>query len=339
MTGKSRSLVFLISSFITSLVILLVALYHWQSLSWQMIQWQTALHRQMAVYMRQALDADLTTQAMLLGISFLYGIFHAAGPGHGKAILSTYLATHDSHLKRAMHISVGAALMQGLVAITLVTIITTLLGWTQRQAQQFGQSLDKYSFWLVALLGCYLAIRALIQLYTLVRHRPLKPTIQIKTIQSRTSHPQQKLFVHHHSVNPTMACSCGHAHAPDAQQLNQTDNWKTHLFMMLSMGIRPCTGALLVLVLAKSMNLYGLGISAVLLMSLGTAITVCLLAWFSHHMRQVTLRLLRHKADHTRWYAYTQTIVACIGGILLMMIGIGMAQSLAVQVSPFFRPG
>lgn len=336
---KKKSVVLVLISFLFSLTFLVIGLIYWQSLSWKIIQWQTALHREMAVLMRAALSADLKVQCLLLGLTFLYGVFHAAGPGHGKAILSTYLATHNSRLKRAMQISVGAAMMQGVVAILLVTVITTLLGWTQRQAQQFGQSLDKYSFWLVSLLGLYLSLRACHRLYTTWRHRPAISPIRIKSIAQKNQHQPRFTPYQTKTSSPMISCSCGHQHAPTPQQLNQAEDIKTQLIMMLSMGIRPCTGALLVLVLAKSLALYWLGIGAVLCMSAGTAITVCLLAWFSHHMRHLTLELLNQRKHSSRWLSYTTEVIALGGGLLLILLGNGMAHTMSVQVSPFFRPG
>lgn len=106
---------------------------------------------------------------------------------------------------------------------------------------------------------------------------------------------------------------------------------------MLTMGIRPCTGALLILVLAKSIGLFALGVTAVLLMALGTAGTVCLLAWFSHSMRHLAIRLLHHRTS-SYWLGYLLEIVSLLGGVLLILLGYGMAQAFAVQVSPFFRP-
>ncbi|MFB0975515.1 MAG: hypothetical protein QMB71_05330, partial [Tolumonas sp.] len=107
--------ILLLTGFLTLCGILLLALLHWQWLSWQILQWQGQLHRQMAVLLRAALTPSLETKLLLLGLCFLYGVFHAAGPGHGKAVLSTYLATHNSQLKRAMWLSLGAALMQAVV--------------------------------------------------------------------------------------------------------------------------------------------------------------------------------------------------------------------------------
>jgi nickel/cobalt exporter len=332
--------VLLLTGFLTLCGVLLAGVLHWQWLSWQMLQWQGQLHKEMAVLLRAALAPNLETKIILLGLCFLYGVFHAVGPGHGKAVLSTYLATHNSQLKRAMWISLGAALMQALVAIGLMTIVAALFGWTQIRAQQFGMQLDHVSFWLVALLGGYLSLRSIHRLVQLWRHRPAATKIKIQRIQpiyskfmvgTRNNLPTTHAHVH------TDACGCGHAHTPDIDQLNKAQDWRGQLAIMLTMGIRPCTGALLILVLAKSIGLFLLGMAAVLLMALGTASTVCLLAWFSHSMRHLAIRLISHRSS-SLWLPYGLEILSLLGGMLLIVMGYGMAQLVTTQVSPFFMP-
>ncbi|MBR7487218.1 nickel transporter, partial [Klebsiella pneumoniae] len=63
----------------------------------------------------------------LLGFSFAYGILHALGPGHGKVVITTWLATHPSKLKSSIGLTLAASLLQGLVAIVLVVVVLTLL--------------------------------------------------------------------------------------------------------------------------------------------------------------------------------------------------------------------
>ncbi|WP_024872236.1 nickel/cobalt transporter [Tolumonas lignilytica] len=324
--------ILLLTAFLALGGILLTAMLHWQWLSWQVMQWQNQLHKQMAILLRAALSPDIKTKALLLGLCFLYGVFHAVGPGHGKAVLSTYLATHDSQLKRAMSLSLGAALMQALVAILLMTVITTLLGWTQIRAQQFGLQLDQFSFWLIALLGGYLSLRATYRLYQL--RQPAKPRFTIHRVQP-ASH-KTVTGLQRQPVSSQAACGCGHAHTPDLTQLNKAQDWHSQLGVMFTMGIRPCTGALLIMVLAKSIGLFSLGIAAVLLMALGTAGTVCLLAWFSHSMRHLAIRLISHKKSGP-WVYYSLEIIALLGGIFLILLGYGMAHAFSTQISPFFR--
>lgn len=335
---ERANFVLLLCAFLLLCSILLLAVLHWQWLSWQILQWQGQLHRQMAVLLRAALSPSPETKLLLLGLCFLYGVFHAAGPGHGKAVLSTYLATHNSQLKRAMWLSLGAALMQALVAILLMTLISSLFNWTHLRTQQFGQQLDQLSFWMVALLGVYLSLQSAYRLYRL-RYTTAKTaqTYHIRQLKPATKQQNAGIRALQTSVIQPPVCDCGHAHTPDPALLQKAQDWRSQLAIMLTMGIRPCTGALLILVLAKSIGLFALGVTAVLLMALGTAGTVCLLAWFSHSMRHLAIRLLHHRTS-SYWLGYLLEIVSLLGGVLLILLGYGMAQAFAVQVSPFFRP-
>ena len=57
---------------------------------------------------------------LLAGLSFAYGVFHAAGPGHGKAVISSYLVATGEGFRRGVALSALAALAQALAAIALV---------------------------------------------------------------------------------------------------------------------------------------------------------------------------------------------------------------------------
>lgn len=63
----------------------------------------------------------------LLGFSFVYGVLHALGPGHGKIVITTWLATHPAKLKSSIGLTLAASLLQGLVAIALVVVVLALL--------------------------------------------------------------------------------------------------------------------------------------------------------------------------------------------------------------------
>src|SRR5271157_6335739 len=56
----------------------------------------------------------------LIGLGLAYGVFHAAGPGHGKAILASYMLANEKSLKRGAVMTLMAALLQALIAIGLV---------------------------------------------------------------------------------------------------------------------------------------------------------------------------------------------------------------------------
>src|ERR1700739_1900853 len=82
----------------------------------------------------------------------------------------------------------------------------------------------------------------------------------------------------HHNHAPGYACDCGHVHMPDAAAAAGTLDWRKAWTVVASTALRPCTGALIVLVFAISQKLLMAGIAATLVMGLGTAITVMSLA-------------------------------------------------------------
>ena len=59
---------------------------------------------------------------LLGGLSFLYGVFHAAGPGHGKVVISSYVLANETQLRRGVTLSVLSALLQSVVAVVFVLI-------------------------------------------------------------------------------------------------------------------------------------------------------------------------------------------------------------------------
>ena len=80
----------------------------------------------------RAAKSDGSAVWTLLFISFAYGIFHAAGPGHGKAVISSYLVANHETARRGIVLSFASALMQSLVAVLIVGICAWLLNATAK---------------------------------------------------------------------------------------------------------------------------------------------------------------------------------------------------------------
>jgi nickel/cobalt exporter len=329
-----------------ALAALLVVLYlHWHQVLWQMLQLQNSLHRDMAVLIRAVAGMDsVRNTSLFLLLCFGYGVFHAVGPGHGKTILTTYLATHNSQLRKAMWISFGAAIIQGVIAILLILVFSVLLHWTRFDTNYMGQQLDLASFWLVILLGLYICCRAAYQGFQQFRHRPkpvfteqsmLQQPVTLTKVQLR---PYSCIVAAKPAQPVVISCSCGHTHAPKHDQLGQASSGWAMIALMITMGLRPCTGSLLVLVLAKALGMLKLGIASVFVMSLGTGLTICLMAWISYTMRHLALTLLGKPTRKTALVHLGMTSLSFVGGIILISFGYGMMMLAHTQVSPFFRP-
>ena len=93
------------------------------------------------------------------GIGFFYGVFHAVGPGHGKAVIATYALTRDIPARRTALLALAAALTQALGAIFLVTALSIAMeGSLGRIAKDADRLLEIVSYGAVGLVGCYLLV-------------------------------------------------------------------------------------------------------------------------------------------------------------------------------------
>jgi len=290
----------------------------WSVLLQEIQSVQRELHRQLATALR-SISAEGTTAAWgLVSLSFLYGIFHAAGPGHGKVVISTYLLTQESQLRRGLLLSVIASLCQGATAIVVVTGCVTLLGFSMRQVQGTATDLEMVSYGLVALVGLSLVLS---RAYRLTKHNWRRPK------HSHTDHDHPESVLHQHANDGT--CSgCGHAHGPSRQDLDRPLSWRGLAGMIASIGLRPCSGALVVLLVAYSLNLSWAGIGAVIAMSIGTAITVSMLAVLSVYARRTSLRLAEALPDHTSRLGMLIDVAGMVGGLIIMLAGILLFQAL-----------
>ena len=263
-----------------------------QGFGLQLVAWQRDLHRALTEAVA-TLDAvpSATAWLSLLGLSFGYGIFHAAGPGHGKAVLSTYLLSQGGALRRALLLSCLASLLQAVVAIALVTLLVHGLGWLTRQAMGSVVWLEQASYLLVAMLGLWLCWRAL-------------------------RLPRQATAPDH--AHDHQACDCAHHLTP-----RQAEDWRGALAVVTSIGMRPCSGSVLLVGAASLLGHYWAGVLAVLAMAGGTALTVSALALASVVARGWAERRLQHAF---RWQGLQRGFrwVGFAGGLLILLLGLSL---------------
>jgi len=288
----------------------------WSGLVLEMQTVQRDLHRQLAAAMQAVQAEGAAAASTLVVISFLYGVFHAAGPGHGKVVISTYILTQESQLRRGLLLSLVSSLCQGLTAILAVTATAVLLGFTLRQAQGTAIALETVSYGLVALVGLTLVASRAQRL--LRRRRGPMP-------RGRGDAPHHAPG--HHHEHDGAGPDCGHAHGPSRRDLDAPLSWRGLAGMVASIGLRPCSGAVLVLLVAYSLGLHWAGVGAVLAMSLGTAITVSLLATLSVYARKGALRLAAVIPDRAARLSIALDLVAILGGLVILTAGILMLQA------------
>lgn len=242
---------------------------------WALTRWiaaqQIAFERLMSGTVR-AITTDVTALWTLIGIAFAYGVFHAAGPGHGKAVVASYMVANEQALKRGLIISLLAALLQGLVAITIVGVLAVVLNATAARMKSAASFVEVASYLGVALLGLWLVWRkgkALLAAFGGSR----------QPAHGHQDHPRAE---HVHVESPghdhVHDAHCGHFHAPDPATLGDGFTWSGAAATIFAAGLRPCSGAILVLVFALAQGIFYAGVAATLAMSLGTAITTGALA-------------------------------------------------------------
>lgn len=257
-----------------------------------------------------------TAMALIVG-SFLYGVFHAAGPGHGKVILSTYLLSQPEKIKKSVGLAVASSLVQGLVAIVLVYGLFYLFGLVSRDMKMAVAWSERLAYAVVLLLGVVLLMRGLKAAYA-----QLRPASHSQPIHDHSHHDHHDHIHHDHHLGADGVCStCGHAHVPTNDQIDTATDWRTSLAVILSIGMRPCTGAVLVLVFARFSGVSWAGAAAVLAMSMGTAITVSLMAMAAVGAREFALRMLGSSNGLVGTLGY---LAAIIGGVVLTSMGLGL---------------
>jgi nickel/cobalt transporter (NicO) family protein len=235
----------------------------------------------------------------LIGLGLAYGVVHAAGPGHGKAVLASYMLANERSLKRGAAMALMAALLQALIAITLVGAAGFIFRATASEMNHAADWIVLASYCSVAAIGVWLVWRkggaliaalsrhvdrrravALAPAYSGVRWR--RPAFSLSAAAYRAGLP---------GPDGGPADTCGHAHAPDPARLDGTFSWRDAAGTVIAAGARPCSGAILVLVFAMAQGLFAAGVAATFAMAVGTAVTTGALAWTAVFAKSAAMRL------------------------------------------------
>ena len=247
---------------------------------------QSEFYREMSSTIRAA-KSDGSAVWTLLAISFAYGIFHAAGPGHGKAVISSYLVANRETARRGIALSFASALTQSVVAVVIVSVCALLLNATARTMCGAEKAIEVVSYALIAAFGARLVwtkgggfIRAL---------QASQPAYAMATHHHGHDHGRDH---HDHGHDDHVHdAHCGHSHGPLPGELAGPGGWQRGFGAIFAVGLRPCSGAILVLVFALAQGLFWAGIAATFVMGLGTAITVAAIAVVAVSAKDVARRL------------------------------------------------
>ncbi|PJK29681.1 nickel/cobalt transporter [Minwuia thermotolerans] len=269
---------------------------------------QGELYRQLAGAVRVLKqDYSLSTAWGLIAISLLYGVFHAVGPGHGKAVITSYLLANERAVRQGVLLALLSSVAQGVSAIALVFGGAWAFDLVGQRLLGAAWSLEQASFGLIAAIGAWLLWQA----------------------ATGRGHPH-----HRHSHDEQDHGHDHHHHGPDMAVLTREPlTIRRALPIVLAVGIRPCGGALIVLVFAIANGLYWAGVGATFAMSMGTAVTVSALAVLTLASKRLALGLA---ARDMVWIGRIEVGLKVLGALALLAFGlIFLAASLDGPRAPF----
>jgi nickel/cobalt exporter len=246
---------------------------------------QAEFYRMLSGLIRAA-KADGSAAYTLLGVSFLYGVFHAAGPGHGKAVISSYLVANNETWRRGIVLSFASAILQAFTAIAVVGVAAVLLGATAKAMGNTVRVIEIVSYTLILLIGLRLLWvkgRAFLQALGGGRGH-------------HHDHGHEHGHHHHHDHEHEQEASAwSHGHTPEPSELAGGHWLKRGLTAIVAVGLRPCSGAIIVLVFALAQGLFWIGVASTFVMGLGTAITVAAIATLAVGARGLAGKLAKAK--------------------------------------------
>jgi len=233
--------------------------------------WQREFQNSLAGTLRALRAGEPRALSLLLSLCFAYGFFHAIGPGHGKLLVGAYGLGRRVALLRLAVIALISSMGQAVTAILLVLVGLLLVGWTRQQLTGAAESLMLPASTLaVAGIGLWLVLRGAVSLWRLRK-------------SGSDGHSQANVQRGHDHTG------CAHIHAPSLEEVERAGGLRDTLLIVGGIAIRPCSGAILLLVLTAYMDMLPMGIAGTLAMALGTAALTVGVAVASVFVRESTL--------------------------------------------------
>lgn len=265
-------------------------------------QGQRDVQNAMAGLLRRLRGGDPAALGGLLGMCFAYGFFHAAGPGHGKLLIGGYGVGRRVPVMRLSILAVASSLAQAASAIAMVYAGVLVLDLTRSQMVDTAERvLAPASYVMVAMVGLWLLFRGARRLW---RGRAAAHTH------------------HHHDHGDGEACDCGHAHGPTPEQAAEVHSLRDALVLIAAVAVRPCTGALFVLILTWQMDIRMAGILGALAMGLGTASVTVAVAVLSVILREGTLMQIGGGARSLRALSLIEIAAGAVVAVVALQLAL-----------------
>ncbi|GGP25253.1 nickel/cobalt transporter [Silvimonas amylolytica] len=232
----------------------------------QLVIWQSKLNAILRSALQQSRQTGSSTALWLIVlVSFVYGVLHAAGPGHGKVVIGSYFLTQRARILHGVALSAWAATVQALCAIALVGGLAALLGNTSLSILNHAATLETVSYAILGGMGLLMVWRLAHGLDT-CGCEPEKPQV----LKAGAMH------------TPLRRKSGGGANSKMVYRATAPEraarNWRQMALAGAAVGLRPCTGAILVLIFCLANGIFLTGVVSTFAMAAGVAITVSLIS-------------------------------------------------------------
>jgi ABC-type nickel/cobalt efflux system permease component RcnA len=205
----------------------------------------------------------------LLSVCFLYGLAHAAGPGHGKFLIGGYGVARRVRLLPLAGVALTSSLAQAGVAVALVYAGVLALGWTRERMVGMAEGALAMASWAaIAAIGLWLVWRGA---------RGVLHGLRLEQVaqdggHGHDRHDHDHHHHHHHHHDHGAECGCGHAHGPTVEEVAQLTGWRDTAALIASVAVRPCSGALFLLILTFQLGIGAAGVAGAFAMGLGVAV-------------------------------------------------------------------
>ncbi|QFT93410.1 nickel/cobalt efflux protein RcnA [Roseovarius sp. THAF9] len=239
------------------------------------LEGQREVQQAMAGYLQKLRAGEAGALLGLWGICFAYGFFHAAGPGHGKLLIGGYGVGRAVPVKRLVGLALASSLAQAAAAVLLVYAGLYALGLGREAVTGLAdRTLAAVSYGAIALVGLWLVLRGAMKLWRTRGH----------------GHGHHHDHAHDHGDG--VCSTCGHRHGPSVEEAANVHGWREAAALVGAVAIRPCTGALFLLILTWRFGIDLAGIAGAFIMGLGTASVTMVVALAAVSLRQGVLARL-----------------------------------------------
>ena len=261
-------------------------------------RWQSELTRSLATEVRAYKEQGSVAPVLgLLLVSFLYGVAHAAGPGHGKVATAAYFGANRAAAAQGITMSALIGFFQALSAIVFVGAFALLFKASQTETVRSVLYVEAASYALIAGVGLWIAWGGIVGRGCTHNHGP---------VLAPAGHAHDRKHDH------------GHAHHHHERAAPANASFASMLPVALASGIRPCTGAILVLLFTLSQGIFEIGVLATFVMSLGTFLVVAAIGLVAIYMRRAASRAGR---GSERLANAAQRAIGLVGGLVVFAFG------------------